>query len=296
MNKTVLNKVEDALIWGQNSLQGGNVYLGHGFDNVWDEALALLLYVMEISWSADRSLLQEKLTVEQAKQFKSLIRKRINEGIPVAYLVNEAWFMGLPFYVTEAVLIPRSPLAELIEQRFDLWFSKAPEYILDLCTGSACIAIACAYYIENVQVDASDISAESLAVAQHNVQKFKLDKRVKLLCSDLFEQIPQKQYQLIISNPPYVDEEDMAALQKEYLHEPAIALEAGVDGLLLVRRILEQAWAYLSDEGVLIVEVGNSQLALMEHYPHIPFLWLDFDRGGHGVFALSKKDWIATNK
>lgn len=296
MSKTVLNSVEDALIWGQNRLQDDNVYLGHGFDNAWDEALALLLHVMELSWDADNSLLQEKLTIEQAKYFKSLIGKRVYDGIPVAYLVNEAWFMHLPFYVSKAVLIPRSPLAELVEKRFDLWFRKAPEHILDLCTGSACIAIACAYYIENAQVDACDISAEALAVAQHNVQKFELDKRVRLLCSDLFEQLPQKQYQLIISNPPYVDAEDMAALPKEYLHEPAIALEAGEDGLLLVKRILEQAWDYLDDEGVLIVEVGNSQDALMEHYPHLPFLWLDFDRGGHGVFALSKKDWIAASK
>jgi ribosomal protein L3 glutamine methyltransferase len=284
-----LNTVKDYLLWSEQQLINSDIYLGHGFDNHWDESLALLLHVKAQSWDVDNSFLIEQVSEKEKLNFVELLRKRIEEKIPVAYLVNEAWFLGLAFTVNTDVLIPRSPIAELIEDGFSLWFQeKSPESILDLCTGSGCIGITCALMFEEASVDLSDISSNALSLAKLNRQKYALENRVNVIESDLFKGLIDKTYELIVCNPPYVDAQDMASLPAEYLHEPRMALQAGEDGLDLVTSILQQAANHLSENGLLIMEVGNSEHALCEQFPKVPFLWLDFERGGHGVFALTR--------
>jgi len=285
-----LSSVEEYLYWAESQLAEHDVYLGHGFDNYWDEALALILSIKSLPWDTDIALLKERLNEDQKSAFLELLNQRIGERIPIAYLIQESWFLGLPFYVNNNVLIPRSPIAELIEAKFNLWFEeKAPKRILDLCTGSACIGIACALTFEESQVDASDISDTALDVAKINQKRYQLENRLRLIKSDLFQNLEGEVYDLIIANPPYVDQEDMDALPKEYLPEPRLALAAGSDGLDLVKIILQEASKHLSKEGVLIVEVGNSEEALCEQFPHLPFLWLEFEKGGHGVFVLTRQ-------
>jgi len=215
--------------------------------------------------------------------------------VPVAYLTGEAWFCGLPFVVNNKVLIPRSPIGELIEQGFVPWLQEEPQRILDLCTGSGCIAVALAHAFANSAVDASDLSDEALAVARQNVTSHGLQEQVTLLQGDGLDAVGHQvaqhgRYDLIVSNPPYVDADDMAALPPEYRHEPAMALESGVDGLDFVRRLLRDAPGYLSEQGLLIVEVGNSAQALEAAFPQVPFTWLEFERGGSGVFLLHYDD------
>jgi ribosomal protein L3 glutamine methyltransferase len=291
-----LIKIMDILSWAESRMSESEVYLGHGFDNYWDEALAMMLKVLDANWEDSEALLQSRWSEASISSFQNLLQKRIVERMPLAYLVNEAWFCGKPYYVNKDVLIPRSPLAELIADNFSLWFNDIPpDSILDLCTGSACIAIACALQFENAQVDAGDISDKALIVALKNQERYALQDRLGLYQSDLFKQLPKKRYDLIISNPPYVDALDMVDLPKEYLHEPRMALEAGEDGLTLVRKILKEAPAYLKEGGVLLVEVGNSQEALEEQMPQLPFLWLEFAHGGHGVFAITREQLLAAH-
>jgi len=219
--------------------------------------------------------------------------RRVNERIPVAYLTNKAWFCGHEFYVDERVLVPRSPIGELIENRFAGLIDAAPRHILDMCTGSGCIAIACAYAFPEAEVDAVDISTDALAVAEQNIEEHGLLHHVTPIRADLFRNLPQVKYDLIVTNPPYVDAEDMDDLPNEYRHEPELGLAAGSDGLKLVRRILACAPDYLSEQGVLICEVGNSMVHMMEQYPDVPFTWLEFDNGGDGVFMLTRDQIVA---
>jgi ribosomal protein L3 glutamine methyltransferase len=216
-----------------------------------------------------------------------LIIRRIEERIPAAYLTNEAWFAGMPFFVDDRVIIPRSPIAELIEQGFSPWLThQEANYILDLCTGSGCIAIACATEFPDAEVDAVDISKEALEVAEINVKKHFVASQVQLIQGDLYDKISRK-YNLIVSNPPYVSSEEYNTLPSEYHHEPEVALKAEDSGLAIVKRILQGATQHLLPEGILVVEVGNSQEALIETYPEVPFLWLEFEKGGEGVFLLT---------
>ena len=293
-NNIQIFTLQDCLQWGVDLLDKQFVedalYLGHGFDSTWDEALAIIFSVMDLPWTSNDSVLSLKPSEKQKQEIIERFKKRAFDRIPIAYVNKESWFAGLPFYVDERVLIPRSPIAELIEDGFSLWLGHAPpERILDLCTGSACLAIACALTFENAEVDASDISVEALNVAQINQQRYQLEQRLHLIESDLFKNLQGKRYDLIISNPPYVDALDMSELPPEYLHEPRMALVAGEDGLRFVDSILKQAAQHLTDRGLLIVEVGNSEQALIEKYPHLPFLWLEFERGGQGVFVLSRQ-------
>lgn len=268
--------------------QQSDIFLGHGQDDVWDEAVFLVLHCMGLPLDSDRSVLNQPVSVQQQQCIHTLARRRIDERVPLAYLIKQAWFAGLEFDVDERVLIPRSPLGELIEQQCSPWVdADKVHHALDLCTGSGCIGIAMAHYLPNAQVDIADICPDALAVAQQNIAKHHLQSRVILIQSDLFASIPKRQYDLIVSNPPYVDAEDMASMPAEYHHEPQKGLAAGEDGLDIVRKILQQAPDYLTEAGILIVEVGNSQQALEKAYPHLPFIWLEFARGGEGVFLIS---------
>ncbi|EEX36679.1 hypothetical adenine-specific methylase yfcB [Vibrio metschnikovii CIP 69.14] len=218
--------------------------------------------------------------------------KRINERTPIAYLTNKAWFCGLEFFVDERVLVPRSPIGELIQAQFSPWLLDEPTRIMDLCTGSGCIAIACAYAFPEAEVDAIDISADALQVAEQNIQDHGLEQQVFPIRSDLFRDLPKEQYDIIVTNPPYVDQEDMNSLPDEFKHEPELGLAAGTDGLKLARRILANAPHYLTDNGILVCEVGNSMIHLVDQYPNIPFTWLEFENGGHGVFLLTKQQLL----
>jgi ribosomal protein L3 glutamine methyltransferase len=260
---------------------------GHGTDNPWDEALYLVGYAAGLAADLAEVDPAMELDAQQQARVRQLLQRRIEERMPVAYLVGEAWFAGLAFDVNEDVLIPRSPLAELIEDQFSPWIDAGRIHrVLDIGTGSGCIAIATAVQLPQVQVDASDVSPAALALGERNAARHRVQDRVRFIRSDVFSAIGETRYDLIVSNPPYVDQQDMANLPREYRHEPRLGLEAGTDGLDIVSRILAGAAAHLNEGGVLIVEVGNSAEALERAYPNVPFTWLEFERGGEGVFLL----------
>jgi ribosomal protein L3 glutamine methyltransferase len=238
----------------------------------------------------DPVMLNARLTVREKKYLGQQLEKRINQRVPVPYLIQEAYFADLPFYVDERVLIPRSPIAELIHDQFSPWIkAEQVTHILDLCTGSGCIAIACCYAFPEASVDAVDISAEALAVAAINREQLAVEEQLTLIESDCFAAVTRRNYDVIVSNPPYVGKEEMQSLPDEYRHEPVLALETANNGLAIIEKILNSAHAYLSDQGILIVEVGNSEEALCEAYPSVPFTWLEMSQGGQGVFLLTKQ-------
>lgn len=284
-----LISVRDYIRWAASRFNQEQVFFGHGSDNAWDEAVYLVLSCLHLPWDVDSAVMGARLTHEERKRICVVIERRITERIPLAYLTNEAWFAGIPFYVDERVLVPRSPIAELIERGFTPWLcGDEINNILDLCCGSGCIGIGCAAAFPEAQVDLADISEDALAVAQINVDKHHLESRVQLFQSDLYANIAAKEYDLIVSNPPYVDATDLASMPEEYRHEPELGLTSGNDGLDCIRAILRGAGQYLSEYGILVAEVGNSEAALREQYEQVPFLWLDFEKGGHGVFVLTK--------
>ncbi|WP_230425619.1 50S ribosomal protein L3 N(5)-glutamine methyltransferase [Spartinivicinus ruber] len=286
-----LTTIRDFIRWTYSRFNQADIFYGHGADNGWDEAVHLVLQSLALPWDIDKALFDCQLTDEEKQHVASLIHQRIEQRIPTAYLVNQAWFCGLPFYVDERVLVPRSPIAELINNQFNPWLqANKVERVLDLCAGSGCIGIACAYAFPDAEVDLTDISTEALQVATVNVDQHELTHRVSPIQSDLFQQLPTQRYQLIVSNPPYVDAEDMADMPAEFHHEPALGLEAGADGLDLAKQILAKAADYLAVDGLLVVEVGNSQWAMEEQFPQVPFTWVEFEHGGHGVFVLSAAD------
>ena len=280
--------VQQALDWATQAFDNADLYFGHGTDNAWDDAVALVLYAIDAPPDADRDILQQELTVEQQQQLQTLFKKRIDQRIPVPYLTHQAWFFGLPFYVDERVIIPRSPIAELIEEQFVPWVEpQAVKNILDLCCGSGCIGIACAYAFQDANVVVSDISKDAISIANKNIEANIMSEQVQAIQSDCFQSIPPQKFDIIVSNPPYVNAEDFASRPEEYKHEPDLALASGEDGLDLTRQILAQAKHYLSDHGILVIEVGNSADALQDAYPSLPFTWLEFENGGDGVFLLT---------
>jgi len=288
-----LHTIDDLLQYADQQFIAAGLYYGHGTDNPWDDAVALVLHVLGLAIDVDASVRHRAISQSACDRVLSVIDRRINDRIPVPYLTHEAWFAGLAFYVDRRVLIPRSPIAELIEQQFMPWVqSRSVRRILDIGTGSACIAIACAYAFPNASVDAVDIDNDALIVAKRNIAKHQLLTRVVPLQSDLFSALDGKQYDIIIANPPYVAAEDFAALPPEYQHEPDVALLSQEGGLAHAKQILHVAARYLTETGILVVEVGNGRAALVQQCPQSPFVWLEFAHGGEGVFLLSARDLI----
>ncbi|MDB6096547.1 MAG: hypothetical protein JWM09_825 [Francisellaceae bacterium] len=286
-----INNLGELLSFGEQYFLDNNLYFGHGTDNAWDEAVQLAFFVLNVKLDADLKILDTVLDNEQKKAVLSIFVERVKTRKPAAYLTGIAEFAGLKFYVNEQVIIPRSPIAELILNQFQPWLGNhEPTRMLDLCTGSGCLAILCALSFATTKVDAIDISEACIEVAHKNNQLHNTQSQVNIIQSNLFENLPKVQYDIIISNPPYVDKIDMEALPLEYLFEPVLALEAGEDGLDIIKQILKKAQQFLKPTGLLIVEVGNSSEALIKAYPQIPFIWLDFERGGEGVFLLEAKD------
>ncbi len=288
--KKSLHSITDYIRWGAGLFKQSNSFYGHGNISAIDEAAYLVLHTLNLEPDTHSIYFSSNLTSNEKEAIIDIIFRRAMEKIPAAYLTNESWFAGLAFYVDKRVLVPRSPIAELIQNHFEPWVEvDNVERILDLCTGSGCIAIACAYYFPQAEIDAVDISQDALDVAKINIEKHQLSGQVTAIQSDLFNNLEGQQYNIIVSNPPYVDADDMASMPQEFNAEPELGLAAGEDGLELVIPMLEQAAKHLYAEGILIVEVGNSEYALQERYPDIPFYWLEFDKGGHGVFLLTKE-------
>jgi ribosomal protein L3 glutamine methyltransferase len=288
-----LRTLQDMIRWTVSRFNAAGLFYGHGTDNSWDEAVQLILPTIYLPIDVPPHVLDSRLTSSERHRIVEKVIRRINERVPTAYLTNKAWFCGLEFFVDERVLVPRSPIGELIENQFQPWLTTTePTRVMDLCTGSGCIAIACAYAFPDAEVDAVDISTDALEVAEQNIQDHGLEQQVFPIRSDLLRDIPKDHYDLIVSNPPYVDEEDMNTLPDEFKHEPELGLAAGSDGLKLVRRILANAPNYLTDEGILVCEVGNSMVHMMNQYPQIPFTWIEFENGGHGVFMLTKQQLL----
>jgi ribosomal protein L3 glutamine methyltransferase len=285
---TALSTIRDYIRWGASQFARQGVVQGHGTGSHLDEAAALVLHTLGQPYDLAERYLDCALTSEERRDVADILLRRISERKPSAYLTHEALFAGLSFYVDERVLVPRSPIAELIAEGFEPWVDASQVMnVLDLCTGSGCIAIACAYAFPDAEVDAVDLSEDALAVARINVEQHELDEQLTLVHSDLFEQLPNKTYDIIVSNPPYVSRDEWQNLAPEYHAEPSMGFLGGDSGLDLVLRILTDAGQYLDEQGILVVEVGSSAQTLQDRLPQVAFHWLEFERGGDGVFLLT---------
>lgn len=281
------------------AFERAGLWFGHGTACAQDEAGWLVGSIVGVDYGLPppeldavlAALPDHVLSADEAERVSRVAAERIERRAPLAYLLGEAWFAGLPFAVDPRVLVPRSPIAELIQDRFTPWVDPdRVSRVLEIGTGSGCIAIATALALPGARVDATDVSAGALAVARENVMRHGVEARVTLIESDLFDAVAPAHYDLIVTNPPYVDASEMRARPPEYRHEPEIGLAAGEDGLDVVRRLLAAAADWLTPDGALIVEVGVSEEALQRAYPTVPFVWLEFEHGGHGVFVLSRED------
>lgn len=267
------------------------IFCGHGTDDRWDEAVALVVGDLGLPWDRADALLGARLLPQERRRLIDLARQRVETRIPVAYLTGLSWFAGHRFKVDPRVAVPRSPIAELIEGGFQPWLgSVEPRGILDLCTGSGCIGIACAYVFPEAQVDLVDSSADALDVARANVEAHALGDRLNLVRSDLFRELGGARYQLVVCNPPYVSDAELAELPPEYAHEPRAAMAGGRHGLDVVLQVLRDVGRHLDREGILVMEVGNAAAALVERYPTLPLSWPRLERGGRGVFVLRAAD------
>jgi ribosomal protein L3 glutamine methyltransferase len=283
--------VAQLIRFGAREFDAAGLAYGHGTGDATDDAAALVFHSLGLDHADAQAAYARKVDAVDATRVLALFAERLRRRVPVAYLMGRMWFAGLEFEVDERVIVPRSPFAELIESGFAPWVDAGQvRRVLDIGTGSGCIAIACALRFPQAEVDAVDLSADALAVARRNVERHGVGSRLQLYQGDVYAPLPERLYELIVSNPPYVSDAEMAALPHEYRHEPDMALRAGADGLDVVRRILRGADARLAAGGALVVEVGDSDERLQQAYPGVPFLWLEFERGGGGVFVLTRDD------
>ncbi len=294
--KQALNSILDYIRYAISEFNQHDVYYGHGTDNAWQEAHRLVFTALSLplnlSSQDQQTFYACKITESEKQQICEWIQERCEKGVPLPYLTEQAWFAGMPFYVDERVLIPRSPFAELIDKGFAPYLTTPPKIILDMCTGSACIAIALAHHFEQAQVDAVDIDTDALDVASINIEQYQLEERVFPMQSDLFENLGEQQYDLIVVNPPYVDAQDMHDLPREYLHEPVAALASGDDGLDLTVALLKQASKHMSDDAWLFVEVGNSEVNFTQRFNELSVSWCELTLGGSGIFAINKSQLL----
>jgi ribosomal protein L3 glutamine methyltransferase len=286
-----IDTVGDGLRWAETCFEQAGLHFGHGTDNAWDEALHLLFGTLGLAWGSDPSVLDCQLSAAEKDALIRNVCLRVDERVPVPYLTGRAWFAGLEFKIDRRAIIPRSPIAELIEREFSPWYAgRGIERVLDLCCGSGCIGLAIAAWLPGTRVDLADIDEDALALARENTELLELGERVEHVVSDLFEGLRGRQYDLIVTNPPYVDADDLAHMPPEYHFEPGLALGSGADGLDSIRRILTTAVHFLSPDGLLVAEVGNSWQSLEQAFPGIPFTWVELERGGHGVFVLTAQE------
>ena len=289
--KAELDTVGDCVRWAQTCFEQAGVHFGHGTDNAWDEALHLIFGTLQLDLGSDPSVLDCGVSDPEKSAIMRNVERRVDERIPVPYLTGRAWFAGLEFKIDRRAIIPRSPIAELIESEFSPWYVGTDiQRVLDLCCGSGCIGLAIASWMPDTRVDLADIDEQALALARENTELLGLQQRVELISSDLFEQLRGRQYDLIVTNPPYVDAGDLQSMPPEYGFEPGLALESGSEGLDSIRSILRDAVHYLAPQGLLVAEVGNSWQALEAAFPLVPFTWLELERGGHGVFVLTAQE------
>jgi ribosomal protein L3 glutamine methyltransferase len=289
-----LSTVRDCLRFAVSRFNQAELFFGHGSSDAYDEAAYLILHTLHLPLDRLEPFLDARLTDNERAEVLNIIQRRVEQRVPAAYLTHEAWLGGFRFYVDERVIVPRSFIAELLHEQLAPWIAEPEEInsVLDLCTGSGCLAILAAHAFPNAEIDAADISPDALEVAQRNVTDYGLQGRVHLIESDLFANLKDRQYDLIISNPPYVDAPSMAALPHEYRHEPQLALGSGTDGLDATRTILKQAAAHLNPGGILIVEIGHNRAALEAAYLDLPFIWLDVAAGDEYVFLLRRENLI----
>ncbi|MCR4303310.1 MAG: 50S ribosomal protein L3 N(5)-glutamine methyltransferase [Gallionella sp.] len=289
---TSLHTVRDCLRFAVSRFNQAGLFFGHGSEDAYDEASYLILHTLHLPLDRLDPFLEAHLTDSERTEVLSIIQRRVEKRIPAAYLTHQALLGGFSFYVDERVIVPRSFIAELLQNQLSPWIAdpEAIHSVLDLCTGSGCLAIIAALAFPYAGVDAVDLSEDALAVAERNVADYHLQDRVSLIESDLFSRLGDKQYDLIVSNPPYVNEESVKSLPQEYRHEPEMALGSGHDGLDATRTILKHAAQHLTENGLLVVEIGHNRDTLEAAYPGLPFTWLDVSAGDQFVFMLHKND------
>lgn len=292
MSEAALRTIRDLVRWGASEFGRAELHFGHGTDNALDEAFHLVTWALKLPHELPAPYLDAVLTDAERRTVLKLLKNRVRTRKPAAYLTGEAWFAGLSFIVDKRVLVPRSPIAELIENRFEPWSRTPPARILDLCSGSGCIAIACAMAFPEAAVDAVEIDLGALKLLQQNIARHQVEDRVRAVRSDLFRALGDARYDLIVSNPPYVPEARWRAMPREYGHEPKLALAAGTDGMDIVKRILKEAPDHLTDSGVLVCEVGGSVPEFEKRFKKIPVVWPEFERGGDGVFVIGRDDLV----
>ncbi len=285
-----LTSVRDLVRWGASRFAEAGLHFGHGTDNALDEAYFLTLHALHLPFDLPTVYLEAAVTPRERDAVLRLLRLRVSSRKPAAYLLGRMRFAGLEFEVDERVLIPRSPIGELIERGFEPWLQLEPARVLDLCAGSGCIGIATAIALADAQVDLAEIDAGALSVCRRNIERHGLASRVHALRSDVYDGLGDARYELIVANPPYVPDAEWRALQPEYRHEPRLALAAGEDGMDIVARILEGAVERLQPQGVLICEVGGSVAEFEARWPRLPVTWIEFERGGDGVFVIGRED------
>lgn len=285
--------MRDFVRWGASAFARRGLVFAHGTDNGLDEAFHLTLWALKLPSDLPTIYLEAVLTQAERAQVWKLLNERLTTRKPAAYLIGEIQFCGLPFTVDERVLIPRSPIGEMISRHFQPWLTTSPRRILDLCTGSGCIGIACAYAFPDAQIDLVELDPGALQVAKSNILRHRAHPQVRAYESDLFAALPDDVlYELIVTNPPYVPTAEVDELAAEFRHEPRLALEAGEDGMAIVARILEEAPQYLTDDGLLVCEIGGSQDEFLSRFADLPVAWPDFENGGDGVFVISRRELV----